>query len=293
MKRTLYSVLGLVTLLGVALAGDGPTRIATPASLATTPGGAGVVDLPAGTAVAVLERRGEWTRVLVEGWIPSSALEEGSPAVAPAPAAPALPPPTAPALPVPPRIEATPAPAPAPTVAAGFVEGTIRLDTKWLRKRKGAGARVWLVPSAAFLDAEGRNADEEKRLAVLDTEIDALEAEAARVLEKAPVLTEGTRAHDEVMARRDGKIQERQDILASLHGGHESVAQRSSVATTIADGQGWFRLSGAPAGEYTLYARYTRDAVDVEWIETVTLSGGAVRADLDQGNARHLLSGAR
>jgi hypothetical protein len=177
-------------------------------------------------------------------------------------------------------------------VASGFLEGTIRLDTKWLRKRKGAGAKVWLIPASVSLDADGRNAEEEKRLSAIDAEIDSLEAEAAQALEKAAVMTDGSRQHDDIMARRDKKIDERRDILASLHGGHESVAQQSAVATTTADSEGSYRLAAASEGRYTLYARFTRGSVDVEWMESVMLRVGSVRADLDETNARHLISGA-
>jgi hypothetical protein len=114
----------------------------------------------------------------------------------------------------------------------------------------------------------------------------SLEKEAKRALE-GPNFVDATRAHDDLMAKRKRLGRERADLVASVHGRHEDLARKAAVASGTADARGSFRLA-APPGSYELYARFVRDGIDVEWIETAVLATGGARATLDETNARHL-----
>src|SRR5262249_52905286 len=143
-SNRLASAATLVVALAASFAGDAPTRLTMRTSLSDAPSHAhSLLDLPAGTPVEALERSGDWVRVRVEGWVPLTALPEDV----------AVPTQQSPSAPSRESLEskssATSSP-PGAAAARGGVEGTISLDAKWLRKRKGAGAKVWLVPADAF-----------------------------------------------------------------------------------------------------------------------------------------------
>jgi hypothetical protein len=53
-------------------------RLAQRVELRGAPEGAALTQLPAGTVVAAHETRGGWTRVSVQGWVPSAVVEAGS-----------------------------------------------------------------------------------------------------------------------------------------------------------------------------------------------------------------------
>jgi hypothetical protein len=52
-------------------------RLARGVELRSAPEGAGIATVPAGTVVTALETRGGWTRVAVQGWVPSAVVEAG------------------------------------------------------------------------------------------------------------------------------------------------------------------------------------------------------------------------
>lgn len=56
------------------------SRVEEPIDLRTAPGGTALARLPAGTILRAVERRGAWTRVEVEGWVPGEALRTEGPA---------------------------------------------------------------------------------------------------------------------------------------------------------------------------------------------------------------------
>lgn len=59
-------------------------RITEETGLRGAPGGAIVTTIPSGTVLRTIERRGTWTRVAVEGWVPSEAVStDGGTASAP------------------------------------------------------------------------------------------------------------------------------------------------------------------------------------------------------------------
>lgn len=60
------------------------SRVEEEAGLRAAPGGAVLTRLPAGTTLRAVERRGAWTRVQVEGWVPSETVRtDGSTTSAP------------------------------------------------------------------------------------------------------------------------------------------------------------------------------------------------------------------
>lgn len=67
-----------------ALGGGTVSRVEEAMALRTSPGGAVLTRLPAGTVLRAVERRGAWTRVEVEGWVPSQSVRaDGSTASGP------------------------------------------------------------------------------------------------------------------------------------------------------------------------------------------------------------------
>jgi hypothetical protein len=74
-RPALWIGLALTPILGLTVGGEAVHLLSTQASLQPAPGsGPPSGLLTAGTPVAVVERRGEWLKVRVEGWIPVSAL---------------------------------------------------------------------------------------------------------------------------------------------------------------------------------------------------------------------------
>ncbi len=64
--------------------GETASRVEMEIGLRTAPGGAILAHLPAGTVLRAVERRGAWTRVEIEGWVPSESVRtDGSTASAP------------------------------------------------------------------------------------------------------------------------------------------------------------------------------------------------------------------
>lgn len=263
-----FAILAVV-LLGASFAGDAPLRLATRAELTSGHDGSGaILEAPEGTPVVVLERSGDRVRVRVEGWIPASALPESIAEPAVPPQVPALAPVAVPAQGM-------------GAAKAAAIEGTIRLDAKWMRKRKGAGARVWLLPPGTIAP----DGDEEARLDALAAEMARLDSDAAKALEGSNFV-DAMRKHDELVASRGRVKRERDDLVASLHGRHEALAQKTAIASAVADEQGFFRVEAA-AGTYGLYARFLREGLDVEWNETASIGAGASNVGLDETNARH------
>lgn len=54
-----------------------PARLARRVEFRGAPQGEALAQLPSGTVVTALETRGAWTRVSVQGWVPSAAIEAG------------------------------------------------------------------------------------------------------------------------------------------------------------------------------------------------------------------------
>ena len=168
------------------------------------------------------------------------------------------------------------------------IEGSIRVKFSRLKRRVAAGAPVLLVPAGVDLGGE-MDSETSERLAALEAEAARLQGEVVHAMQHISNFTEATRVRDRLMAERDGVLAERQDVLAAVHGRHEHVARAAAVAQGIADSKGWFRISPVPPGQYTLYARMTREDTDLEWIEPLTVGAGPVQIDLDEKRAHGLL----
>jgi hypothetical protein len=256
--------------------------------------------LTAETPVEVVERRDDWVRVRVEGWVRANAVA-GPPASAEPAVPPMVPvsPSPEPATPAPAPVTPPPAPVTAPrpaqtTVPAGAaVEGLIDIKLKaWrgLKQKKvsSAGMPVMLLPGVVDLaSTDAESSETAERLAELDAKAARLEKEAKAAMRKSN-FTEATLARDELLGERQAVLAERLDLLAAEHGRHEQAARATALATTVADARGWYTVAPVAPGTYTLYARLTGEDVDVEWVETLTVSGASVRIDLDESKAHGL-----
>ena len=246
------------------------------------------------TPIEVLELRAGWVRVRIEGWVAADAVSAALPSRSvPAPTPASEPPPPPPVTPQPEPITAPPTtiaqpavPAPAPTGVP--VEGLIKVKFSRMKKKVAAGASVILLPASVGLGADPVPPETAKRLADLESEAARLQKDIEKAMQMSN-FTEATRRRDEVRREREGILEERQQILAAEHGRHEHAARAAAVVSEIADSKGFFRISSVSPGAYTLYARMTRDNVDLEWIEPLDVGSAALRIDLDETTARGML----
>jgi hypothetical protein len=305
-RPALWIGLALAPILALTAGREAVHLLGTQASLQPGPGsGPPSGLLAAGTPVTVMERQGDWLKVRVEGWIPVDALP---PLHAEAAAVPPMPEEAAEPAETPAATPATPGPAGAAAggtaAAAGSVaavpgatlrlEGLISAGSRRLRKISGAGSEVVLIRGSG-LEPGDPEAD-----AGAHERLEEIEAEAARLKEKADralqgdsfasdSFTESSAEYEKTMGQRRRLLAERADILAALHGRHAAEARKRSQASTVADESGFYTFGPLSPGTYTVYARLSREEIDVEWIETVTLVAEPVRLDLTPENGRGFL----
>jgi len=239
------------------------------------------------TSIEVLELREGWVRVRIEGWVPADAVAAAAPRSAPR----SLPGTSQPEpITAPPTTIAQPQ-APAPVASAAPigvpVEGLIKVKLSRLSKKAGAGAIVILVPAGVGLDAPAAP-ETVKRLADLEGEAARLQKEIEKAMQMES-FAEATRRRNELRRERNGILEERQQVLTAEHGRREHRARAAAVASGIADSKGFFAISSVPPGNYTLYARMTRDDIDLEWIAPLDVGSAALRIDLDETTARGML----
>ena len=106
---------------------------------------------------------------------------------------------------------------------------------------------------------------------------------------QGPSFRESTASRDKLMKERDVVLAERQEILMVRHGRHEAEARRLALATATTDSKGWFTLSPVAPGEYTVYTRLTRENVDLEWLEPITVGSAALSLEFGEDTARGML----
>jgi hypothetical protein len=283
----LFTILpALLLLCGPALGAD--ATVAAETSLRASPEGAEILAfVTSGTPAEVLEQREGWARVSIEGWVRSDVLEGGQPA----PAA---------ATPAPPQVEAVPA-TPAPAVVAAAppamatadaatgvpVEGVVRVKLGRFKKASAEREPVLLLPAGVELtDTESPETD--RRMAEIEAEAARLKREA-EIAMQGPSFRESTAARDKLMKERDVVLAERQEILMVRHGRHEAEARRLALVTGTTDSKGWFRLSTVEPGEYTVYTRLTRENVDLEWLEPITVGSAPLSLEFGEDTARGML----
>ena len=247
------------------------------ASLRRSAGGADIAALlTRGTEVTILERQENWLKVRIEGWIAAEALVDATPGRAPD------------AVDISADETASQKPLPAGHAADGLrVEGRIRLRIGRRRQADAAGIEVMLLPENFRVELDPSR---DQQLALLREEAQQLQRAADRAMQEDN-FTRSMARRDALLEQRTGVLDERGDLLATVHGRHEAAARTAALATVIADSQGWFSISGVANGTYTLYTRLVRDrdGIDVEWLEPLTVAGDVVRQDLDASNAIGLL----
>jgi hypothetical protein len=172
------------------------------------------------------------------------------------------------------------------------VVGVVGLPFRGSRKVTSAGATIWLVPSSVQLEADDATAAAERdRLAQLDADAERLEREAGQAMRMSN-FTQATLTRDELMGQRARVLDERQDVLAAMHGLHEARAREAAVAHVVTDSEGRFVFPAVRPGSYSLYTRLTGKQQDVEWIEPVVVEPGPTEVELNETTARGILPGA-
>jgi hypothetical protein len=272
-RRTLPCVVVVLALVcGPAVAGETESELSTDTALHSTAGGGELHGLlRAGTPVVPVETRGDWVKVVVEGWVLASAVEGKKPPAAP------------------PKVEIRPQSVPTPTIYA--VEGLVRVKPGRLKRTLGAGTRVWVLPgSLRTADVAGAtDAEDSKRLEELEADAARLKREADKALQDISNFTEATETRDELMKERERVLEERKDVLAVRHGRVESAARQVALDSAVADTRGWFNFPGLSPGTYTIYARLIDDDLDLQWVETVEVASKTVEIELDESTAQGLL----
>ncbi|HYS78127.1 MAG TPA: hypothetical protein VEO94_04765 [Candidatus Dormibacteraeota bacterium] len=203
--------------------------------LLDSPRGGWLATVKQDAAVTVLEERGGWRRVRVEGWT-----------MAPADA-----PPDAP-------VQPPPAPPSAPTGAApsgARVRGVLAPD---IRSGGPAGANllVLLVRESDALLADHRRAGEECRARVgdKDREIEGLRADLERALNSSDNFREAATRNDRTRTRLRTAEHERQAIVQECRGKAQDIFERAAVQRAISDGGGRFEFEGVEPGRYGVVA---------------------------------------
>ena len=278
---------GFAALAAAAPAGAGATLVRETSLRSGAGGEERVAFLTPATPIEVVESRDGWVRVRIEGWVPAGDVQGSDPAAGSDPI-PITPPPTTitpPPVPVPVPVPAAAAATPA---GAASIEGFIKVELGRFKKRAAAGAPVLLVPAGADL-GEAQDPEVARTLATLEAEATRLQKEAETAMAQISNFDQAAEERDALMAQRAAVLEERQDVLSSEHGRHEQAARAVAVAHAIADAKGWFRIPSVPPGAYKLYARMTREDVDLEWIERVTIGAGPAQIDLDETRARGML----
>jgi len=268
----LFTILpALLLLCGPALGAD--ATVAAETSLRASPEDAKILAFViSGTPAEILEQREGWARVSIEGWVRSDVLEGGQPAPAAATPAPAV------------VAAAPPAMAKADAATGVAVEGVVRVKLSRFTKASAERAPVLLLPADVEL-ADTDPPETDRRMAELETEAARLKREA-EIAMQGPSFRESTAARDELMKERDVVLAERQEILMVRHGRHEAQARRLAIVTTTTDSKGWFSLTPVAPGEYRVYSRLTRDTVDLEWLEPITVGSEALSLEFGEDTAR-------
>ncbi len=216
--------------------------------------------LPEGR-VEVVERRGDWVRVRLEGWVLDSkrTLDGDRPVANPSEFAS-------------PNDESR---------GRARVEGILQLKSRRLRRADVEGTRITILSAKAEI-TDTDPATESVRLVELDREIDAANREATRAIQQDN-FSKAAADHDAAKARRRRLLEERRTILAARHGRHASRVQALAIAQTTCDSRGWFALTGLPAGDWQLHARFSNPDEDFEWLVPLRLDDEeTARIDLDE-----------
>ena len=289
----MFSILAALVVLAsspTTLGSEPERQLSSDTSMRSSPEGGPVsAFLTAETRVRVIERKGDWVRVVLEGWIRADVLEAGSvSSTSQPPSTPAAVPPPPPPTPAP----AVVAPATVPAVATSSatipaVEGLVQVKLSRRKKASASEAPVYLLPLTADLQSADASATPEARqqLAELEAQAAQLHADAVKAMQGVN-FTESTKLRDRLMRQRDDVLGQRLEQLIVWHGQNEVVARSAAVAKSTTDSKGWFEIPPVPPGDYTIYTRLANDDLDVEWIETVSVGSETLRLDLDETRAR-------
>jgi hypothetical protein len=308
-KLLAAAVAALLPVLAVTATHTGLATLQQDTTLRRAPDGAPAGFLPAGLDVEVLQERDGWLLVRLEGWVPAGAVTgSGDPDAAEAPSAAGTQATTAgiAADTTAAEAEAEPGnatgamaagasgmaaavaaePAPAP-VAAGAIEGLVKLKTGRKKAKPASGLAVYLLPGDPGEDLLLYNAATAEQIAELKEEANKLKRQADRAM-KEESFSIATRQHDDLMRKRARVLREMLALQAAEHGSHAAMAAARAQATVASSSVGWYTFSSLEPGTYTVYARLTNSDVDVEWVERVQVTTGVANVQLDNVNVRGL-----
>lgn len=236
---------------------DSSLTLSRVADLTGAPDGQRLGLLLPGTPVQILETRGGWARVSVQGWI----LMEGDEAAEARPA------------------QASPGDVPVAMNSAGLtLSGAISINDTKGRRHPGAGASVRLVSdaNAGVASLLSERAECASRLAEMQREVDGL----TQKMNKALRIERGSaafQAYDDAKRERNAKAREIDATDNECHGRIEASVEAHTVARTLSDGEGRYSLDRLSPGSYLLYVVLTEEDGRDEWALQVELKPGEAK----------------
>jgi hypothetical protein len=255
----------------LALAGLGPGLAGgDEVALFDAPRGAWLATVRADAPLLILEERGGWRRVRVEGWVPAAG---GGGAPTGGGAGPSGPP------------EGGPGPGAAPEkgaagrVGGAAVRGVLSPAAADVAARPGAGLVVLLVPRLETLEAEhallGASCRERARAA--EERALGLLKEADWAMATIDNYREAMTRHDRLRREAAGAERERLDLLRTCRDQALALFERRALRRTISDADGRFDFEDVPPGAYRAIAAETAGERPRAWVLECPVTGPGPR----------------
>ena len=237
------------------------TTLSQIADLAAAPEGERVGVLLPGAAVRVLETRGGWTRISIEGW---TRLDEVGPSTSAGSAAVS---PGEPVAAAPSRQAQTP---------DGTITGSIFITDAKGQTVVGSGVAVRLVREAggAATEVSSLRAECDAVRSRLQSEADALSEEGKRAMRTVENTSAAFEAYDEAKRQRQGVLREMRQHDELCDSRFEQALEARVVRKGLSGSDGRYSLEGVPPGQYALLATLPVDDVRHEWEVEVSLDPG-------------------
>ncbi len=236
--------------------------------LTSAPDGERIGVLLPGAEVRVLERRGEWVRVSLEGWVLWPEGPQASQATAPPGAAP-------------------PGPAPTGTAPGARLAGAVFVSVEGGRAVVGSGVVVRLLrpPEQATGALEAISGECEARRAELRAEAERLEGQAGRALKTIESTTLAFDTYDEAKRAKARALKALREHDKRCGERAEEALESLTAARGLTDGQGRYLLEGPAPGRYLLRATLEAEGLRHVWELTLDVTPGQqITLDLTNTN---------
>jgi len=233
--------------------------------LTGAPGGDRFGVLMEGLPVTVLESRGDWVRVRIEGWIPAAGVRaEASPsiAVAPAPAAPAVP----------------------GAMSRAALTGTIHvIDDGNTVVGRATAVRLVSDAPAVRTGVDAVRTDCERRRMEFSAEASRLKNAMGAAM-RTDDTTAAFNRYDEARWARDKVLKDAAQHEVECRAHIQALFERGESARALSDDSGHFSFQNVEPGDYLLVAWFESESRRYQWEVAVSLHAGAQEIHLTEAN---------